>query len=151
MKRYYFISLLPFLLLLFSCGTPKVIVEPKVITEVREHTEYIHDTAFVEVPQIVGKVVTVDTTSFLENEWAKSNASVSAGTLSHSLETKPQKRPIQVQTQIVYRDSVVVEERVVEKEVERDLTWWELTKIKFGGWAVLILVAGIVLIIIIKK
>lgn len=151
MKRYSFISLLPFLLFLFSCGTPKVIVEPKVITEVREHTEYIHDTAFVEVPQIVEKVVTIDTTSFLENEWAKSNASVSAGTLSHSLETKPQKRPIQVQTQIVYRDSVVVEERVVEKEVERDLTWWELTKIKFGGWAVLLLIAGIVMIIVIKK
>ena len=126
-----------FLLLLASaCGTvrhtPSVTDSTRV--EVRTETRYIHDTAYVELPVIVEKVATLDTTSTLENTYAKSEATVTAGILHHSLETKPVKVPVEVKTQIVYRDSLVYKDRIETRtvEVERQLSWWQKTKMKLG-------------------
>jgi len=102
--------------------------------EVRTETKFIHDTAWVELPAIVERIATPDTTSTLENTYAKSEATVTAGILRHSLETKPAKVPVEVKTQIVYRDSLVYKDRIETKtvEVERQLSWWQQIKMRLG-------------------
>lgn len=113
----------------------------KLITETRIETVFQTDTVFLEVPMIVEKTVTADTVSVLENEFAKSAASVSDGFLSHSLETKPVRQPVEVQTKIVYRDSIIFRDRVVTEtlEVEKDLSRWQTFKMKTGGLTLTIL------------
>ena len=120
-----------------ACGAVRP-VAPSVTgstrVEVRTETVTVHDTAFVELPVIVERIQTMDTTSTLENTYAKSEAIVTAGILHHSLETKPVKVPVEVKTQIVYRDSLVFKDRIETKTVEvpRQLTWWQKTKMKLG-------------------
>ena len=118
--------------------------------EVRTETVMVHDTAYVELPVIIEKVATLDTASTLENVFAKSEAIVSAGILSHSLETKPVQLPVQVETKIVYKDSLVFRDRVQTQtvEVEKKLNWWQNLKLKAGGLFILIALIGIVYIIV---
>ena len=131
-----------FILVLFSalcvaCATARQAApSEKIITETRIETVFQTDTVFLEVPKIVEKIVTADTVSVLENEYAKSEASVSDGFLAHSLEKKPIQHPVEVQTKIVYRDSVVFKDVVVYEtvEVEKELTGWQSFKMKMGGW-----------------
>ena len=145
-----------FILVLFSfvavaCSSLRQVTPTeKIITETRIETVYETDTVYLEVPKIVEKVVTKDTVSVLENEFAKSAASVSDGLLAHSLETKPVQKPVEVQTKIVYRDSVIVQDRVVTEiqEVEKELTGWQSFKMKMGGWFLGILIILIVLLIL---
>lgn len=124
------------LLLVSACGTvrhtPSVTDSTRV--EVRTETRYIHDTAYVNLPVIVERIHTLDTTSTLENTYAKSEAVVTAGILHHSLETKSVKVPVEVKTQIVYRDSLIYKDRIETRtvEVERQLSWWQKTKMKLG-------------------
>ena len=136
-----------FILLLFSalcvaCATTRQATpSEKIITETRIETVYETDTVYLEVPQIVEKVLTKDTVSVLENEFAKSAASVSAGLLAHSLETKPVQKPVEVQTKTVYRDSIIFKDVVVYEtvEVEKELSGWQTFKMKTGGIALTIL------------
>ena len=145
-----------FILVLFSllcvaCGSIKQVTPTeRVVTETRIETVFKTDTVFLEVPKIVERVVTKDTLSVLENEFAKSAASVSDGLLAHSLETKPVKQPVEIQTKIVYRDSIIVQDRVVTEiqEVEKELTGWQSFKMKMGGWFLGILIILIVLMIL---
>ena len=149
-----------FILVLFSalcvaCATARQAApSEKIITEIRIETVFQTDTVFLEVPKIVEKIVTADTVSVLENDYAMSSASVSDGLLSHSLETKPVQQPVQVQTKIVYRDSVIFKDVVVYEtvEVEKELTGWQSFKMKMGGWFLgilsLLALAAIIWIII---
>ncbi len=149
-----------FILVLFSalcvaCATARQAApSEKIITETHIETVFHTDTVFLEVPKIVEKIVTADTVSVLENEYAKSEASVSDGLLAHSLETKPIQQPVEVQTKIVYRDSVVFKDVVVYEtvEVEKELTGWQSFKMKMGGWFLgilsLLALAAIIWIII---
>ena len=145
-----------FILVLFSllcvaCGSIKQVTPTeRVVTETRIETVFKTDTVFLEVPKIVERVVTKDTLSVLENEFAKSAVSVSDGLLAHSLETKPVKQPVEIQTKIVYRDSIIVQDRVVTEiqEVEKELTGWQSFKMKMGGWFLGILIILIVLLIL---
>ena len=118
----------------------------KLSTRVEVVTVFEKDTVLVEIPQIVEKVQTMDTISFLENEFAKSSAEVSDGILSHSLETKPVQKPVEIQKEIVYRDSVVFRDRTVVEivEVEKPLTGWQQLKIKTGGYAIGMIIGMIV-------
>ena len=145
-----------FILVLFSllcvaCGSIKQVTPTeRVVTETRIETVFKTDTMFLEVPHIVERVVTKDTVSVLENEFAKSAASVSDGFLAHSLETKPVKQPVEVQTKIVYRDSVIVKDNVIIQtvEVEKELTGWQSFKMKMGGWMLGIIIFLIVCVIL---
>ena len=145
-----------FILVLFSalcvaCATPRQVAQSeKIITETRIETVYETDTVYLEVPKIVEKVVTKDTVSVLENEFAKSAASVSDGLLAHSLETKPVQKPVEVQTKIFYRDSVIFKDVVVYEtvEIEKELTGWQNFKMKMGGWFLGILIILIVFAIL---
>lgn len=146
--------LLPLLLLLAAsaCSTvrqlPSVTDSTKV--EVRVVEKIVRDTAFVELPVIVEKVATLDTASVLENKYAKSEASVSGGVLTHSLATKPVREPVAVEYKEVVRDSIVYRDRIETQtvEVERKLTWWQTLKMKAGGLFLLIALIGIIYIII---
>ena len=95
-----------FLLVIFSalcvaCATVRQAAPSEhVSTEVRIETIHEMDTVYIEIPRIVEKVVTKDTLSVLENDYAKSEACVSEGLLSHSLETKPVQHPVEIQNEI---------------------------------------------------
>lgn len=108
-------------------------------------TERILDTVFIQVPVETILQNIRDTASHLETSFAVSDARINTdGSLSHSLKNKPQKRPVEVEKEIVYRDSVVYRDREVERvvEVPRPLTWWQQTQIR-GFWmlfAILIIV-----------
>ncbi len=102
-------------------------------------TERIIDTAFIKVPVEVVRQIVRDTTSHLETSFAASDARILPdGSLSHSLKNKSQKRPVEVETKIVYRDSIVYRDRETEHivEVPRPLTWWQQTQIR-GFWVLL--------------
>ena len=113
-------ALLPAILLLTACGTVRPVLE--------------QGSTKVEV-KIVEKVVTLDTASVLENKYAKSEAVVSGGVLTHSLATKPVKEPVAVEFKVIQRDSIVYQDRVLTEtvEVEKELTPWQTLKMKTGG------------------
>ena len=147
MKRF-----LPLLLLLgaFACSTVRQLPSTdSTKVAVRTETVTVHDTAYVELPVIIEKVATLDTTSTLENKFARSEASVSAGILSHTLETKPVQLPVQVETKIVYKDSLVCRDRVQTQtvEVEKKLTAWQQAKMKLGSVALLLIGLAIIYLI----
>ena len=134
-----------------ACGTVRPVTGVD-STKVEVHTETViqHDTAYVELPVIVEKVATLDTTSTLENTYAKSEAVVTAGILRHSLETKPVSIPVKVETKTVYKDSLVFRDRVQTQtvEVEKKLNWWQNLKLKAGGLFLILTLIGIVYIIV---
>ena len=144
-------TLLLFTLLLTACGVARPVLESdNTKVEVNTVVKTVTDTAYIELPVIVEKVATLDTASVLENKYAKSEAVVSGGVLHHSLETKPVKEPIQVETKIVYRDSIVFRDRIQTQtvEVEKKLSGWQQAKLRVGGFCFfLVLIAGLYLII----
>ena len=134
-----------------ACATSRQATpSEKILVETRIETVYKTDTVYLEVPKIVEKIVTADTVSVLENEYAKSEASVSEGLLAHSLETKPVKQPVEVQTQVVYRDSVIVKDNIIVQtvEVEKELTGWQSFKMAMGGWMLGLIIFMIVCVIL---
>ena len=134
-----------------ACATSRQAApSEKILVETRIETVYKTDTVYLEVPKIVEKIVTADTVSVLENEYAKSEASVSEGLLAHSLETKPVKQPVEVQTQVVNRDSVIVKDNVIVQtvEVEKPLTGWQSFKMAMGGWMLGLIIFMIVCVIL---
>ena len=143
----YFFHLFSLLLLLAAasaCGAVRPLANTADSTrvEVRYETVTVHDTAYVELPVIIEKIQTLDTTSTLENDYARSEAAVTAGILKHSLETKPAQLSVPVEKEIVYRDSIVFRDRVVTevKEVERQLTFWQQFKMRAGVAAIILTV-----------
>ena len=124
-----------------SCGlfkhTPVIEYRDSVRVEYRDRI--IHDTATFEIPVIVEKNVTRDTSSHLENPYAKSDASVSGGFLSHSLESIPQ--IIKVPYEVEVHDTLYFEKssqsEIKEVEVEKPLSWWERLKIGAFPWLLL--------------
>lgn len=128
-----------------SCATQRGSGSSTTITEkdssdvkVEIRTEYITDTIIVEIPAQTAERTTQDSTSHLETDYAVSDASINPdGTLSHSLKNKAQKKPIEFQKPVEHKDSVRIEYKYKDKEVkvpvevEKDLSWWQSTSIKF--------------------
>ena len=125
MKRILFLILL----LLTSCSTIKYV--PVKETEYVTVTETIVDTVIKWTPPIekVDKE-TKDTTSTVETSLAKSTATVSNGTLHHTIENKKDS----IKTKIVYKDKIIKQteykevpvEVKVEKKVVPGWCWWML-------------------------
>ena len=121
--------LLFILLLLTSCSTIKY--APVKETEYVTVTETLVDTVIKWMPPVekVDKE-TKDTTSTVETTLAKSTATVSNGTLHHTIENKKDS----IKTKIVYKDKIVTKteykEVPVEVEVEKKVVpswcWWLL-------------------------
>ena len=138
-------------LLLTACGVARpVLDQDNTKVEVKTVVERVVDTAYVELPALAEKVATLDTASVLENKYAKSAAVFSGGVLHHSLETKPIQVPVQVESKIVYKDSIVYRDRVqtLTVEVEKPLTGWKKVKQSIGGvFFLLIILYGLYLIV----
>lgn len=117
-----------------SCGIckPEVVYRDSVRVEYRERV--VHDTATFFIEKEVEKVVTRDTSSHLENAYARSDASVSGGFLSHSLESIPQ--VIRVPYEVPVHDTLIVEKHAEEtiREVEKELTWWQRFRMGAFPW-----------------
>lgn len=148
MKKYIITST-ALVAVLTSCSPSRHLatsnnIKDSVRVETVVRYESVLDTVFIEIPIERERQTVRDTTSHLETSFALSDARINEdGTLYHSLENKPQKRPTEIQKEVVYRDSTVYRDRAVEVEkvveVERELTWWQKMKMK-GFWvAILIL------------
>ena len=127
---------------LFSCKTVKPVFIEK---EIRDSIYLVDTIVKVHLKPAYKENTTKDTISYLESEYATSEAKTSNGVLFHNLETKEVDVP--VKTKIVYKDREVrvptpyEVERVVK--VEKQLSWWQKKKIQLGEvFIVVILVIG---------
>ena len=140
-------TLLLFTLRLTACGVARPVLESdNTKVEVKVVEKIVKDTAWFELPVIVEKVATLDTASVLENKYAKTEAVVTGGVLHHSLQTKPVREPVSVETKEIVRDSIVYRDRVqtVTVEVEKKLSGWQQAKMKVGGVCfILIILIGL--------
>lgn len=139
---------------LISCRSSKSLITQtqeykgdSVRVEYREHTVFVPDTVFIEIPAQKAERTTKDSISHLENDYASSDAQVNSdGTLTHTLNSKPQVKPVPKKRPVEYRDSIVYKERINNKNntvteyVEHKRSWWEQTQI-YGFWAAIIIVA----------
>ena len=134
MKRILFLILLLFV----GCSTIKYV--PVKETEYVTVTETIVDTVIKWAPPIekVDKE-TKDTTSTVETSLAKSTATVSNGTLHHTIENKKDS----IKTKIVYKDKIIKQTEYKEVPVEV-----EVVKKVVPGWCWLLLVINILVIIV---
>ena len=117
------------ILLLTSCSTIKYV--PVKETEYVTVTETLVDTV-IKWALPIEKVdkETKDTTSTVETSLAKSTATVSNGTLHHTIENKKDS----IKTKIVYKDKIIKQteykevpvEIEVEKKVVPSWCWWLL-------------------------
>ena len=106
----------------------------------------VYQTVYADLPEVKESNTTRDTSSHLENDYAKSDATVSNGELCHTLETKPQKIP--TTATVVVRDTIYIrekadtiyEEKIVE--VDKPLSGW----VKF--WRNLGYISGLALILL---
>lgn len=139
MKKIIYICICISILIAFGgCSSSKkaISIEKRdsVRTEIRYEKVFIKDTAYIEIPAQISERIIKDSVSFLENDYALSNARVNSdGTLFHDLRTKPQNKPVVVDTKIERRDSIIYKDREIEVPipVERELGWWEKTSIRF--------------------
>lgn len=134
---------LPYILLSFILFLPGC--SPKVTREIRTEIQYrdrvVPITATFNIPYFVEKNVTKDTSSHLENPYAKSDAIVSGGMLFHSLESIPQTIETTVEvhvTDTLWKESEIRTETV---EVERKFTWWEKVRLRSFWWLLVAVIA----------
>lgn len=140
-----------FAVLVASCGSSRhatTSIETHDSTKVEVRTERIEhiDTVYIELPRQVERIVTQDTTSRLENDYAVSEARVEAGMLHHTLETKAAKVPVPAKATIEKMYGITtVSKAKVEKEkvyIEKELTAWQRFRLR-GFWVLAAAVAAI--------
>lgn len=128
-------------LLFCSCRTRNVYIP--VETKILDSIIY-HDTTYQEklIPY-KDSVSTRDTASFLHNPYAYSYASWNNGMLSHSLGIYPQAT---VTVRIPYFVEKIRRVEIPKPyPVEKELSWWEQFKIRYGGASLLANIAFILL------
>ena len=125
------------LLLLVGCKSPKEIVREVTVIETHDSIHFVHDTLYFDVPVQTEQIVTKDSISVLENDWAISQVAINKdGTLSHKLESKKQivpvpfEKPVETKTQVIYRNMEVK----VPVPVEKELTKWEKFRLSAFWW-----------------
>ena len=143
------------LLLLFAASACSTVRQLPTVTdstkvEVRVVEKIVRDTAWIELPVIIEMRATLDTASVLENKYAKSEAQVSNGVLTHSLATKPVREPVSIEYKEIVRDSIVFRDRIQTRtvEVEKKLTWWQKTRMNLGYVTLAALLVAITYVII---
>lgn len=126
-------------LLMSGCKSPKEIVKEVTVIETHDSIYFVHDTLYFDVPVQAAQIVTHDSMSVLENDWAISHVAINKdGTLSHKLESKPQsvsvpfEKPVETKTQVIYRNREVK----VPMPVEKPLTPWEKFRLDAFWWLV---------------
>lgn len=143
MKTSLLIILLAVLTACCPCRHLATSTRDSVRVETVVRTERVPDTVLIEVPVERERQTVRDTTSHLETSFAVSEARIDPdGALFHSLENKPQNRPVPTEKEVIYRDSIIYRDRTNTEivEVERKLTWWQQTKMR-GFWVLLAVLA----------
>lgn len=155
--------LVSMLFIVSGCCTQRRVVEQNTTviqqkdssnTEVRVEKviEYLTDTVYIKIPAQIAERTTQDSTSHLENDYATSDARINQdGTLYHDLKTKPQEIASEFQKPIERNDSIRTEYKtktkyitlIDKKEVEKELTWWQHTCIKWFPWCLILLIIAI--------
>lgn len=132
MKR----MMLALLLCLCACGVQKPQIEYRDSVRIEYRDRVVVDTAKIIIEREVEKIVTRDTSSHLENSYAKSDAVVSEGMLHHTLESIPQ--IIKVPVYVPVTDTLWMESgtQVVEKEVPAPLSWWQ--RVRLDSWWIIL-------------
>lgn len=124
----------------------------KIITEVRHEKVFVKDTVLIDIPLLTSERETRDSSSHLENEFAVSDVKIYPdGTLFHDLKTQPQKKSVPVDKEIERNDRVVYVDKLVKVPVtvERSLSSWERTCIKWYPYSVAALL--LVLVYVFRK
>ena len=120
--------------------------------KVEKVIEYMIDTVYIKIPAQMAERTTQDSTSHLENDYATSDARINQdGTLYHDLKTKPQEIASEFQKPVERNDSIRTEYKtkteyitlIDKKEVEKELTWWQHTCIKWFPWCLILLIITI--------
>ena len=126
MKRLHFVTIC---VCLFLAGcAPRVITEHVTQYVTRDSLIVRDTTIYVKLPPEVKEVVVwPKDTSDLETSLAESRAYVDSLGLHHSLKNKDRDWGVTIPkvTRIVAKAQESARIRTVEKEVERDFTWWE--------------------------
>ena len=133
--------------LLTGCASKKKIIRELDKDSVRVEYKYIEkivkDTvAVAEIKSNEKEIVTRDTISRLENDYAVSVARVDTlGLLYHSLKTIPQKIYAEVETKYITKDSIVYRDRnhemTITKTIKDKPTFWQ--KIKMNAFEVVLI------------
>ena len=136
-------------LMFVSCGTQKTTPAPTVNTNTKVTVKevFVRDTVYLEIPAQQAERTTPDSVSFFETDYAASTARINSdGTLFHDLKNKAQKKSVECLTPAIYRDSLVYVDRQVNVpvSVERKLTFWEKTSIKYFTGLSLICVLSLI-------
>ena len=125
MKRLLYIALTLFIAIaLYSCKAKQnVITETRdsIRIEYREKIVKDTDSVLVYLPSEEKAISTYDSTSTLRTKYAESVASISSGMLTHTLKTIDKPISVQVVKETVYKDSIQYKDRVVEKEVVKEV------------------------------
>lgn len=135
--RLHIILLCALMVTLACCRSPREVVKEVTVIETKDSISFVHDTLYFDLPVQTAQIVTHDSASVLENDWAVSHVKVNKdGTLSHKLETKPQsvpvpfEKPVETKTQVIYKDKRVE----VPVPVEKKLTPWEKFRMDAFWW-----------------
>ena len=151
MRRFLPIAILA--AIVCSCATTKptatvVPTQDSIRTEIRYKLIESIDTVFITLPPQTVERTSPDTTSTLENDYAKTTATILPnGLLFHNLETKHTPVPVPTKKTEAQRDSVVYREKEVpvpypvEVEVNR-LSWMQQAQIYGFRVLVAILLLG---------
>lgn len=140
------------MMLCCSCRSKHEVVREVTVIETHDSIHYVHDTLYFDVPVQTAQVVTHDSVSVLENDYAVSEVQLNKdGTLSHKLNTKPQSvpvpfdKPIETKIQTIYKDREVK----IPMPVEKELTAWQ--KFRLNAFWVLVAVAIAALAFVCRK
>ena len=135
--RHYIIFFCAMMVMLACCKSPREVVKEVTVIETHDSIHFVHDTLFFDVPVQTAQIVTHDSASVLENDYAVSHVKINKdGTLLHKLETKPQsvpvpfEKPVETKTQVIYKDKRVE----VPVPVEKKLTPWEKLRMDAFWW-----------------
>lgn len=153
MKRLLVVALSCFL---YSCRTQKKFTTTVVTenenknVEVRYEKIFVPDTVYLEIPAQTAERTTKDSTSNLENDFATSTAKINPdGTLYHDLNTKPQDKPVPTEKEVERKDSIIYVDKFTEipVPVEKELSWWEQTCIKWFPYSIGTLLLSLIVIL----
>lgn len=102
--------------ILLGCKCPQQAIEilpsETVHTEVRYEKVFEKDTVYISLPPQQAERTTFDGKSFLENDYAETNAWINEdGSLFHNLNTKSVKIPQQIEHIIERKDSIIYQEK----------------------------------------
>lgn len=136
---------------LSGCATkrikaPQIIMRDSVALKVQywlEHRDVIVD---LNIPDIRDKNITRDTTSHLENDYAESEATISNGVLTHTLNTKSQTKKVETNILVEHRDTTIYKYQYIKtlNEVAMPLSWWQQTQI--NGFRAMLIILTVILL-----